>query len=382
MFSNPVWGRILDRIGLRVGMTASVSFWTLASASHAFASGFWSFAAARTALGFGEAATFPGGLRTVTQTLTVAERGRGTAIAYSGGSLGAILTPIIVTPIALQWGWRAAFLFTGFIGLAWLVLWKRISLRPDVNQIQQRAATAQLPRWSDPRLWSFICAYTFGALPMGFVLYQMANYLAQARGESQGFIGAVLWIPPLGWEAGYFFWGWVLDLRVRAGVAPVRALRALLVLTGVFGVLIAVRPSLPAMWAVMSELALAMFVSAGFVILSAAYATHVFGGPFRIHCRNWRGRVVGGRGASAPPFGRFSTSIATTRAFAVTALFPVLGYLFSWLWLDRWGAPDQQQGGRHRWLRRSAQVVRKRCWNRNPAITGATDLRDRLAATA
>jgi ACS family hexuronate transporter-like MFS transporter len=344
MFSNPVWGRILDRIGLRVGMTASVSFWTLASAAHAFASGFWSFAAARTALGFGEGATFPGGFRTVTQTLSVAERGRGTAIAYSGGSLGAILTPIIVTPIALQWGWRAAFLFTGFIGLAWLALWKRISRRPDVNQITHSAATARAPRWSDPRLWSFICTYALGALPMGFVLYQMANYLAQARGESQGFIGAVLWIPPVGWEAGYFFWGWVLDGRVRAGVAPVLAIRKLMLLTMVFGVLIAVVPYLPAMWAVMGELALAMFVSAGFVILSVAYATHVFspdhsGYIAGIGAGSWSAVV----GLTAPLFGRLFDQHRYDAAFAVAALFPILGYC-CWLWLDRWRAPQQQQG--------------------------------------
>jgi MFS transporter, ACS family, hexuronate transporter len=60
MIGNPVWGRILDRFGLRLGMMASVSFWSLASAAHALAGGFFSFAAARAALGFGEGATFPG----------------------------------------------------------------------------------------------------------------------------------------------------------------------------------------------------------------------------------------------------------------------------------------------------------------------------------
>src|SRR5689334_25355743 len=34
---NPVWGRVLDRVGLRGGMTAAVALWTLASASHALA---------------------------------------------------------------------------------------------------------------------------------------------------------------------------------------------------------------------------------------------------------------------------------------------------------------------------------------------------------
>jgi hypothetical protein len=68
MISNPVWGRVLDRIGLRSGMTLSVAWWTLASAAHSLASGFAGFAAARIALGWGEGDTFPGGLRTVTQT--------------------------------------------------------------------------------------------------------------------------------------------------------------------------------------------------------------------------------------------------------------------------------------------------------------------------
>ena len=61
MVANPLWGVILDRAGLRKGMTAAVSCWTLASVAHAFAGGFWSFGAARAVLGFGEGATFPGG---------------------------------------------------------------------------------------------------------------------------------------------------------------------------------------------------------------------------------------------------------------------------------------------------------------------------------
>src|ERR1039457_6234223 len=99
MLSNPLWGRILDRAGLRRGMTAAVACWTGASMAHVFASGFWSFAAARAALGFGEGATFPGGLRTVVETLPPDHRGRGLAVAFSGGSLGALITPLVVTPL-------------------------------------------------------------------------------------------------------------------------------------------------------------------------------------------------------------------------------------------------------------------------------------------
>src|ERR1700722_9236380 len=56
MFTNPIWGWILDRIGVRIGMTAAVSLWTVASVTHVFASGLRSFAIARGVLGFGEGA--------------------------------------------------------------------------------------------------------------------------------------------------------------------------------------------------------------------------------------------------------------------------------------------------------------------------------------
>src|SRR6185503_12274498 len=127
MIGSPLWGGLLDRLGLRLGMMLAVAFWTAASMSHAAAAGFLSFAIARTALGLGEGATFPGGLRTVVQTLRPTEQARGIAVAYSGGSLGAIVTPIIITPIFLWWGWRPAFLFTGGIGLAWLMMWLFVS---------------------------------------------------------------------------------------------------------------------------------------------------------------------------------------------------------------------------------------------------------------
>src|SRR3984893_5916717 len=86
MFGNPLWGRLLDRIGVRRGMTAAVGLWSVAAVAHAWATGFWTFGAARALLGAGEGATFPGGLRTVAQTLSPAKRGRGLAVAYSGGS--------------------------------------------------------------------------------------------------------------------------------------------------------------------------------------------------------------------------------------------------------------------------------------------------------
>ena len=100
----------------------------------------------------------------------------------------------------------------------------------------------------------------------------------------------------------------------------------------------------PVSTSVMSELALAMFVSAGFVILSVAYATHVFSADHSGYIAGiGAGAWSAGVGLSAPLFGRLFDQHRYDAAFAVAALFPVLGYC-CWLWLDRWRAPYQQQG--------------------------------------
>src|SRR5262245_65313845 len=102
--ANLLWGSLLDYLGLRFGMIAAVALWSVASASHAFVSGFWGFAFCRGLLGLGEGATFPGGLRTAVESLPANLRARGIATSFSGGTIGAIVTPLIAIPIARVWG--------------------------------------------------------------------------------------------------------------------------------------------------------------------------------------------------------------------------------------------------------------------------------------
>src|SRR6185295_19835695 len=94
----------------------------------------------------------------------------------------------------------------------------------------------------DRRLWAFICAYALSALPLGFVLYSSALYLTHPLGETQAFIGKVLWIPPLGWEIGYFVWGWLIDRAQRAGESRRDGLRRMLAWCAVLNCAFAVTP--------------------------------------------------------------------------------------------------------------------------------------------
>jgi len=337
MISNPLWGGLLDRLGLRIGMTLAVAFWTAASMSHALAVGFLSFAIARTALGLGEGATFPGGLRTVMQTLRPTEQARGIAVSYSGGSLGAIVTPLIVTPIFLRWGWRPAFLFTGAIGLAWLIMWSFVSRRPDVRDFKpQRAEKAPAaPGLTDPRVWSFILAYGLGATPLGFVLYAAAIYLTQAIGKDQAFLGKVLWIPPLGWEIGYFFWGWLVDRMTAAGIPKIITVRRLMLAAAFLSLPLAAVPWMTETWLVLLEMFFAMFVLVGFVVPSVAYATHVYAAD---HSGLIAGIGGGSYGAivalTMPVFGRLFDQRRYGLAFAIAAVLPAVGYI-GWAWINR-----------------------------------------------
>jgi ACS family hexuronate transporter-like MFS transporter len=354
MVGNPVWGWLLDRFGLRAGMTAAVAFWTVASAAHAFADSFWEFAIARALLGFGEGATFPGGLRAVMQTLPPLHRARGVAIAYSGGSLGAIVAPLIVTPIHAQWGWQKAFLFTGLIGVAWVILWQIVALRQDIRTVsderqdlageasagQTEALVTHRPRAGDSRMWAFMAAYALGGAPLGFILYWSAKYLNQTFGTTQIDLGKLLWIPPLGWEVGYFFWGWMVDRALRRRSAVAVELRMMMLLT-LLSLPLAVVPFCTSLWEVMLLKFLAMVVAAGFIIVALSYATRIF-------ARSSSGLIAGlGAGAwsacvatFSPLFGHLFDTRQFALAFLGAAILPVLGFL---LWL-RFRNPRIQTG--------------------------------------
>jgi ACS family hexuronate transporter-like MFS transporter len=341
MIGNPVWGRTLDRVGLRSGMAAAVGFWTVASVSHAFALGFWSFAVARAALGFGEGATFPGGLRTVVQTLPPRLRSRGIAVAYSGGSLGAVLTPIIVTPIAAWWGWRGAFWFTGLVGALWLLWWFFVSRRDDIQRMAHVEETVMArPSLRDAKLWSFMLLYALGGLPLAFVLYTSSLYLGRALNLPQTTIGALLWIPPLGWEAGYFFWGWCADRAGLRGGAPVSAFRNYFTMLMVLSIPLAFTARTGSVALVMAMMFFAMFIAAGFVILSVAYGTNTYSTKDAGYLA---GLSIGAWSATVallmPSFGRMFDQQRYGEAFALAAACPIVGWAL-WNILNRSSQPE------------------------------------------
>jgi ACS family hexuronate transporter-like MFS transporter len=207
---NPVWGSVLDYVGLRVGMLLAVGVWTAASMSHAMMASFFGFAMARAVLGLGEGATFPGGLRTAVESLPSHMRARGIALSFSGGTIGAVMMPLLLGPLAIRYGWRTAFLATGALGLLWLVVWASIA-RPPYLSTASRPQKLTWPNFFERRVWALVFSYALPAISPGPILTIVALYLSQRLALSQGEVNQLVWIPPLTWGIGYFFWGWAAD---------------------------------------------------------------------------------------------------------------------------------------------------------------------------
>ncbi|MBV9479393.1 MAG: MFS transporter, partial [Acidobacteria bacterium] len=126
-----VVGRLVDRLGVRLGYAVTMVFWSLASMAHAAARSLSAFMGARGALGLGEAGVFPASIKAVAEWFPTRERALAVGIFNAGSNLGAIVTPLFVPWITVHWGWRWAFFISGGTGFIWLVLWLLVYRRPE-----------------------------------------------------------------------------------------------------------------------------------------------------------------------------------------------------------------------------------------------------------
>ena len=124
-------GRIMDRIGTRRGFAGAIVIWSVAAMLTALARTVGQFSVARFALGIGESGNFPASIKTVAEWFPARERAFAVGIFNAGSNIGAIVTPIAVPFIALNWGWRAAFVATGGLGFFWLVAWLLVYRPPE-----------------------------------------------------------------------------------------------------------------------------------------------------------------------------------------------------------------------------------------------------------
>jgi len=118
-----ITGRLLDRFGARLIFSIAIGIWSLAGMAHAFARSAFSFGVARFMLGLGESANFPASIKIIAEWFPKKERALATGIFNAGSNIGAIISPLLVPWIAINFGWQWAFIVTGGIGFIWLIFW-------------------------------------------------------------------------------------------------------------------------------------------------------------------------------------------------------------------------------------------------------------------
>jgi ACS family hexuronate transporter-like MFS transporter len=126
-------GRMLDHFGSKLGYSIAIVVWSLGAVLHATVRSVTGFGAARAVLGLGEAGNFPAAVKVIAEWFPKRDRAFATGVFNSGTTIGAIIAPIIVTAITLEWGWRWAFIITGMLGFIWVIVWWLLYKSPDKN---------------------------------------------------------------------------------------------------------------------------------------------------------------------------------------------------------------------------------------------------------
>jgi len=154
-------GRFIDKLGTKWGYGWAIIIWSIGAVIHAiavpigeslssvlgwfgiatFSVSVLGFMVSRAILAFGEAGNFPSAIKATAEYFPKKERSFATGIFNSGANVGAILAPLTVPWIYLNWGWEAAFIIIGVIGLLWLFFWLWFYEKPEN---QKRLSAAEL----------------------------------------------------------------------------------------------------------------------------------------------------------------------------------------------------------------------------------------------
>src|SRR5579872_4788142 len=230
-----VFGRLMDRVGTRRGLTLTVIWYSIVSISTSLARGFYSFATFRFLLGAGESANWPAASKAVAEWFPKRERALATALFDSGSSIGGAIAPFIVFWIYFRWGWRPAFAVPGVLGFLWLIAWRLFYYPPEEHA---RVSTAERemigadkaegeglqssrsPSWQEllrlPQTWGTIIAKTFTDPVFFFITEWFPIYLVAKGIELKSGLIAV-WIPFIAADVGSFFAGWLSGYAVNHG---------------------------------------------------------------------------------------------------------------------------------------------------------------------
>jgi ACS family hexuronate transporter-like MFS transporter len=159
-----VVGGLMDRWGIRLGLSLALMFWSLATMGHALVNSVMGFIIMRFVLGFSQAGNFPGAIKTVAEWFPRKERALATGIFNSGTNMGAIVAPLLVPWLAIRYGWKVAFLIAGLLGFVclafWLFFYRRPKDHPRLSMKEWEHIESDAEEMVTPLPWIKILSYS------------------------------------------------------------------------------------------------------------------------------------------------------------------------------------------------------------------------------
>lgn len=226
MLSFLVAGWVTDRLGIRVSMTLFIAWWSLSNMLTGFAQSLRSLAASRFLLGAGESGLYTVAPKVVGELFPAEQRGLAVGIYTAGATIGATIAPPLIAYLGLNYGWRAAFLATGLLGLLWIIPWLifyRATPRPaTVPTVTPAAAPKSDWRWRDVffcrEALLLLAARTITDPVWHFVLFWFPKYLTDVHKMSLGEVGKIGWIVYLAADVGCVLGGFLSGRLIRRGL--------------------------------------------------------------------------------------------------------------------------------------------------------------------
>ncbi|WP_346831058.1 MFS transporter [Pseudomonas abietaniphila] len=188
-------GRFIDRVGVKRAFFLAVLLWSFATGAHGLATSAAGFMVCRFILGMTEAANYPACVKTTRLWFPAGERAVATGIFNAGTNVGAMVTPALLPLILTVWGWQAAFICMGALGLTWVVIWRLKYFNPEDHPTVRQSELDYINQASEPEpapakvpfsqilkmrgTWAFALAYAMTAPVFWFYLYWLPPFLNQ-----------------------------------------------------------------------------------------------------------------------------------------------------------------------------------------------------------
>jgi MFS transporter, ACS family, hexuronate transporter len=283
-------GRVMDIFGTKKGYALALTVWSFAAMATARATRFGppvaallsviglkysasvaGFLAARFVLGLGESGNFPASIKTVAEWFPRSERALATGIFNAGTNVGAIITPAVVPFVAVRFGWEWAFLGTGALGLAWLIVWWATYDRPDRHPRVSAAELAYIRAdppdtpvavpWttllSHRQMWAFALAKAMTDPIWWLYLFWMPDFFSRNYGLSLLELGPPIIVIYLVADIGSVGGGWLSSSLIHRGWSVNAARKTAMLVCAVAVVPIITASGVRSMWGAVALISLA-----------------------------------------------------------------------------------------------------------------------------